>query len=280
MKTVLLSDLGPELPIGNCSEGSNTLVKTFEVRPYKAKVDRALNIWREANQGRHIGWLIAKYLSLVVVNAGGQYLALDDKNDSSPESVNTVTGWHFADVVYMYLWSRYKTSSKMKLEYGCPNSECSVKTATKIIDLGSIEVVCLENFEESRFWVKLVDGFRLQNNKLCKRLKLKPVPFRTVFLAGATQGNVDDMLGYNQLREAVIEVEGGGQNYNLLDEELDEMSKVDSLLLNQQAGKISAGPKLRTGFLCDGCKQPIERAIDLRFDHFFESSIPVAHLMS
>lgn len=275
-----VKELGSKLPIGFYSEQSKQLVKTFTLRPYKSKVDRMMNIWREANQGRHVAWLVSKFLSLVVEEYGGQHFSLDDKGDSAEEFMTRILDWPFSDVLYMYLWARVQVCSEMSVSYGCPNVDCSLKHAEATIDLTSVEVSVIEDIKECKFWVPLRDGFRLANNKLCKKIELKPVPFRTILLAGGTQGQVEDSLGYNQLREAVSNVEGGGERYILTDEELDEMSKMDQLLLNAHAGKLTAGPKMRTTINCDKCQQPIERALDWRFDHFFDSSIPVSHLMT
>ncbi len=280
MHTKTVGELGSTLPIGFYSEQSKQLVKSFSLRPYKSKVDRMMNIWREANEGKHIAWLVTKFMSLIVEEYGGNHFSLDEKGDSADEFMTKILDWHFSDVLYMYLWARIQVCNEMTVSYGCPNTDCTLQTAEARIDLKTVEVSVVDTLEECRFWVKLRDGFRLANGKRCTKIELQPVPFRTVLLQGGTQGNVDDSLGYNQLREAIVSVDGGGDRYILTDDELDEMTKIDQLILNSSAGKLTAGPKMRTTIQCDKCNNPIERALDWRFDHFFDSSIPVSHLMS
>jgi hypothetical protein len=276
MKTITVKELGSTLPIGMWD--GKTLHKDFSLRPYKSKIDRHLNAWREANEGKHIAWEVVKFLSLIIESAGDQVLRLDDKGDSTEESMAKVLDWSFGDVMYMYLFARKIVCNELTIKYGCPNDKCTVKAAEKNVDLSSVEVVVIESVKDCRFWVELIDGFRLSNTKLCKKIQLKSIPFKTLLLQGATQGFVDS-LGYSQLREAIISVDGGGDNYVLTDEELDEMGKLDQLRLNRYSGKLTGGPKLQTTITCDKCKQPIVRAIDWRYEHFFDSSIPVSRLM-
>lgn len=280
MKHTTVKELGAELPIGFVSEKSNQLVKSFSLRPYKSKVDRQMNIWREANQGKPGAWLIVKFLSLLVEEAGGNYFRLDDKGDSSPELMAKILDWNFSDVIYMHMWARIQVCAQMAVAYGCPNIDCSLKSAETIIDLTSIEVSCAEKVEECKFWVDFRDGFKLPNRKICRKIELRSIPFRAVLLPGGGQGSVDDSLGYNQMREAVSAVDGADDGYILTDEDLDELSKWDQMLINAKAGKVTAGLKMRTTLICDKCKQPIVRALDWSFDHFFDSSIPVKLLMS
>lgn len=280
MRTTTIKELGTELPIGFLSEKSNQLVKSFSLRPYQSWVDRRMNTWREANQGKPGAWLVAKFLSLIVEEAGGHHFKLDDNKDSSDALLVKILDWNFADVLYMYMWARIQVCDQIVVTYGCTNVDCSLQSAEKLVDLTSIEVVCAEAPNETKFWVDLRDGFKLANRKVCRGLELKAIPFRVVLLPGASQGSVDDSLGYNQMREVVVNIKGEDAGYILSDAELDEMSKWDQMLINAQAGKITAGLKLRTTLLCDKCKQPIVRALDWSFDHFFDSSIPVQLLMS
>jgi hypothetical protein len=236
-------------------------------------------IWREANEGKHVAWLVAKFLSLIVEEYGGNFYSLDEKGNSADEFMVKILDWNFADVLYMYFWARIQVHPEMVIAYGCPNVDCPLTSAEAIIDLNTVEVVCIEDPKDCKFWVQLQEGFRLANKKLCKKLELRAIPFRTVMASGGTQGYVEDVLGYAQMREAIVAVDGGGDDYILTDDEIDEMGKLDHLIINAQAGKLSAGLKFRTTIQCDKCKQPIERALDWRFDHFFDVSIPVSRLV-
>jgi hypothetical protein len=279
MKTVTVKELGPELPIGFLSKKSGKLIKSFSLRPHVARVARYMAMWSEANEGKSIALQVAKLLSLLVSEAGETVYPVGADGDSSPEVVIKFLDWNFADVMYVYLWARVLVCQEMTVSYGCPNTKCSLVTAEATIDLKSIEVLCVEKPDECRFKVELKQGFKLKNGKHCKWLLLKSVPFRVLMEAGASQGNVDEGISYSTMREVICDLDGGGAGYVITDPELDQLPYLDLISINRQAGRLAAGPKLRTTIKCDKCQQPIERALDWRYDHFFDSSIPVSHLM-
>lgn len=283
MKLTTIAELGQQLPIGKVD--GDKLIKTFDLRPYKSKIDRFMNIWNEANEGQHIAKGVAKFLSLLVSQYADEALALDSEGDSTADTMAKVLNWSFADVMYIYIMIRISVSELMEVNYSCP--ECQHKGLVKL-DLKSTEVMVFEKPADLYTAVKLKHGFKLATGKICKSLVLQPIPFKTLLLSGATQGNTDS-LGYNQLREAVYKLGGAEQGYVVSDEELDEMSKIDQLIVDRYAGKATAGPKMRTVFECESqvdrggekqkCGHKITNALNWSFDDFFGSSIPLGELM-
>jgi hypothetical protein len=93
-------------------------------------------------------------------------------------------------------------------------------------------------------------------------------------------------IGYHHFREAVDQVEtnasGEGKkrfDYVLTNEEIDEIEKIDVLVIDRQADKIAAGPDLRTHLECPKCGIKILNALNWSFDHFFDLSVPMGVLM-
>lgn len=283
MRATTLGELGASLPIGVVD--GKVLKKDFTLRPYKSWVDRTLGLWREANQGKHIALLVAKYMSLVVESAGGVTYPLTTERDSLPAQEFAFHGWWYADVMYAYLYSRVQTvGSKIAVPYSCPMRTASGPArcdaaGIKIADLNSIEVDVAESPSELEVWVDLTRGFQLRKGQTCKKLKLRPIKFRAQMLAGSGAVGVDS-VGYNHFRDAVCAVDCIEGEYVLIDQEIDEIEKIDTLRVDRQANKVAAGASLRTHLDCPKCGAKIVNALDWDFDSFFDSSVPGAALMS
>lgn len=270
MKHTTIKEQGQNLPIGEVKDGK--LVKDFALRPYKGRVDRFLNTYREANQGRSVAYLAAKYLSLIVESAAGTAYPLTETGDSSADQEARIHGWFFADFLYAYVYSRIANVSEwIEVPAVCPAAGCPY-TGTLRADLTSTEVTVLEKPEELFTWVDLRDGIKV-GDRVSKRLKLQAVRYRAMLLPGAAHQDVNS-LSYAQLREAIVEIEGAPAGYVVLDKDLDDLSKFDLLRIDRQAGLVAAGLSMRTTILCPKCGTPIRSAFDWNFDPFFDASVP------
>lgn len=283
MRITTAKDLGTALPIGVVQ--GKELVKEFTLRPYKSRVDRLMNLWREANEGRHVGYEVAKLVALLVENVGKRAYALTEAGDTTPEQDLRVLDWWFGDVMYVYLRIRIQAvGARMSVPYACPHAfqgrPCGHRAEAKA-DLEEVEVRVIESVAELKAWVKLIDGFSLSDEPKIRvsKLRLQPIPFRAFTLPG---GSVEgaEAIGYNQIREAVCEVAGAGPEYILTDADLDEVSKRDQLAINRQAGQVTAGPLLRTTITCPRCSAEIVAALDWSYNNFFDHSVPLSELMT
>jgi len=275
MRKTIVRELGMQLPVGVLKDGK--LDKSFVLRPYKSKVDRFLNIYREANEGRTMAHLAAKFLSLIVESAGGVSYPLAESGDSTADSEFKIYNWYFADVLYVYLYSRILNVSEMiEVPYRC--QRCGTKGISKA-DLWTTEVKVVEKVDELSTWVDLKDGFKLENGKTCKKLKLQPVKYQAMFAAGSG-GSSTGGLSYAQLRESVSEVDGTPPGYIIKDSEIDDIGKMDMLRIDRQAAIVSAGPDMRTSIDCPkaDCGVQIKDALNWAFDPFFDSSVPLVAL--
>jgi hypothetical protein len=277
MQTTTVGELGPKLPIGFLKDG--VLDKEFDVRPYIARIDRHLNLWREANEGKHIGYLVAKFVSMITSKVQGTAWVLTPDGDSSLELEYQVHEWWNADVMYIYFWSRIAAlGEKCEVPYACLSTKCG-DTGFLTTDLKSTEVVTLDNVKELENVIALTDGFTLRDKKTKVRsLRVQPIKFRAITLPGTGTEGAEGM-GYNHLREAVVGVGELREHYALADDEIDQISKKDMLLINVKAGKVNAGLKLKTTVNCPKCDRPIVDALDWSFETFFGSSVPLGDLM-
>lgn len=276
MRTTTIKELGQQLPIGKLIDGK--LNKEFKIRPYKNWVDRQLNIWLEANENARIANLAAKFVSLIVETMYGEAFPLIDKatgeKDSTPETLLKVHQAFSGDIFYIYLYSRIiNVSNQIVVPYRCPLCG-AVGTATA--DLWNTEVKVIESPAELGKWVELRDGFKLASGQLCKKILVSPVPYLAQLFVGSGQADLG-AASYNILREAIKEVDGSHGPYILQDSELDEIGKVDMLIIERNATTLSAGPDLKTSIQCPSkkCGAPIVDPLNWRLDSFFGHSVPL-----
>lgn len=276
MRTTTIKELGSKLPIGELANG--VLHKDFTLRAYKGRVDRHLAVWREANEGKSMAHLAAKYLSLIVAAAGRSAFELTPDGNSNAEQEFKVGDWYFADAMYLYVYSRIVSVSEwIEVPFMCP--KCKTQGVLKA-DLRSTEVRVLESPAELSTWVELQDGFKI-DGKLVRRLKLHPVRFRAMTLPGQGQTDVGS-LTYSQLRESIVEMEGTQPGTIPTDADLDELTKRDLLRIDRQTSTVAAGIDLRTVVTCpkESCGFKVRDALNWAFDPFFDASVPLSALKS
>lgn len=274
MRRTTLRELGQNLPIGFLEDGK--LQKGFTVRPYKARIDRLLGHWREANEGQSIAYLVAKFIAMITERAGPHALALTQQGDSTDESEALVGTWYFADVMYIYVWTRiHELDPYLVAPIKCP--VCGYMGVGKF-DLRDSDVDVVESVEDLQTIVTLDRGFKLRDQTLVKKVTLCPVTWAVMYQQGAAAGTLSSG-GYAQLQHSICAV-NDREHYTPLVEELDELRKPDMVKLDRAAGKVSAGLDLIISIDCPGknekaadgkCSFKINRPLDWSFDYFFDS---------
>jgi len=280
MIVTTVKERGLRLPVGKVVDGH--LVQTFTLRPYKSWVDRAMGNWRQANQGRELPYLVAKYLSLVVAEACGRAFSLTDDRDSLPEVELGILEWPMVDVFYAYLMSRISAvTSLVAIPFTCP--QCRTEHSNVTYDLSNMRVECADEIKDIRCVVPLRDGFRLADGTQATSVTLSPAPWRVMLIPGVLGGGLGT-IEYQHLRETIVEV--NGESRMLLESELDDMGKLDRVLIDRKAGGLVSGPSLQTVAECTGerkdgtpCRYVHSRTLVWTFDDFFESSVPEEVLM-
>jgi hypothetical protein len=276
VQLMTIKELGSKLPIGKLTENGRGLKKEFALRPYKGRIDRHISHWRMQHDGEHIARLVSKFVSLLAESVGGEAVEVGPDGDSTAQQELKVQGWYYADVMYMYLYSRIVNISEwIEVPYVC--RRCG-ETGIAKADLWTTEVRVINSVKQLEQWVELRSGIPLRNGETARKLKIRPVKFSSQLMPEAAAGAL--AMGYGEFREAVCGVDCLSGHYTLTDDELDEMPKIDSLTIDRQAGRVAAGPDLRTTIKCmkGSCGAPIREAFDWTFDAFFDSSVPLSVL--
>lgn len=274
MRRTTIRELGQQLPIG-FQNGDGKLEKAFSIRPYKARIDRHLGHWREANDGRTQAYLVGKFIAMITAQAGPHILSLTKDGDSTDVSELAVSKWAFADVLYVYVWTRIQELDPfLILPFKCP--VCS-HFGTAKFDLRDSDVAVAESVEELEHWVDLRKGMELRDGTTVKRIKLQPITWAALYNIGAGGGQLGSH-DYVQIQHSIKAVEGHDY-YTPLVQEIDTLHKIDMLIIDRAANKVSAGLDLETTVNCpkkdedgDVCGFEITRPLDWEFDYFFDTS--------
>lgn len=278
MKRTTIRELGQQLPIGIPLE-DGTLVKSFELRPFKARVDRHLEIWREANANKSISYVVTQYVAMILKSIGERAYALGKDGSPSDETAFDITQLFFADVMYIYVWSRInELDSFIVKPIRCP--VCRTITQGARFDLFDADVNVVEEIAELEQWIDLRKGFKLRKEeRTAKRVKLHPVKWAVMHHEGVTGGSMGK-AGYVQLQHSIVGIDGFEGAYTPTESEIDDLHKVDMLMLDRESNRVSAGLDMRTSIKCPGkpkeeekeCGFEITDALDWTFDNFFGSS--------
>jgi hypothetical protein len=267
-----LEENGPILPIGITVSGN--LVKSFELRPYKTKTDRALAIWREANENKTVAHLIPKYLSLVISKVGDTPYELDADGNSSAAQELMFHNWNLVDVFYAYVYSRVKhLGGKVLVPYVCPVPKCGAKDRGTF-NIATADVVIANSIRGLVRWVDLKRGFQLRDGKQCTSVKIQPVTWQTMLAIGAGQSAVGTIT-YSSMQSAICGVNKSEKPYTLSEAEVDEIEKIDLVTIDRSNDQMGIGLSLDTEVPCKECGYVISGALDWSFDDFFGESFPL-----
>ena len=276
MNRTTIRDLGQRLPIGIPSAEGSVLAKNFVLRLYKAQIDRHLSLWREANGEKPIAYLVTQYVAMVLRSIGDKAFTVDKDGTPTDETVFDVTQLFFADVMYIYVWSRInELDSYIWKPIKCP--VCGHVTKNAKFDLFDSDVTTVDSVSELEKWVKLRHDLVLRTGHKTRRVKLRPVRWGVMHHEGLG-GDRLDTAGYIQLQHSIAGVDALQSTYNVTEAELDEMRKIDLVTLQRESNSVSAGLDMQTHIVCPGrdkskpCGFEITESLDWTFDSFFGSS--------
>ena len=285
MQKVKLGDLGCKLPIG--IHDGKRLIKDFSLRPYKSRIDRYLGDWQEKavlqyTPGQLLAYKVAKFISLIVAEAGGKALALTDTGDTTPEQELSIHRWNYVDVMYSYIMARIGAMGPdFDVTVMCANliagedgvkRPCGFKGEARF-DLRTMDVDILDETDDLVRWVTLRRPLKLREGKTARKIRIGPATFAAMTGPGVMSGNRGAVL-YGSVLDAIRGVDCVEGDYQLTQLELDEMERVDTVAINRAAGELLVGADLVTKVECPKCKGTITDSMNWTHDHFFGISWP------
>jgi hypothetical protein len=285
LRRTTIGEQGPKLPIGTLQ--GNQLVKDFQLRPYKSRIDRALGDWLEANQSKYSSApvleaaKVAKFCSLICAQLGSRAMALTTDGDSPPEAeVGMYSAW-YADVMYLYVFARIQAlGPQLEVNFVCP--ACN-QPAKGIYDLNTMEVDVIDDAADLSSWAQLQRPIRDRNGKKVSKLKLRPITWATMLKPGVFSG-VMDQITQAGLEDCICGTDATEGESMLTQGEIDDLERIDIVGLNHQTQNLAAGLELKTSVTCPHvdtttekpCGYTDEDAMNWTFDYFFGSSLPIS----
>jgi hypothetical protein len=266
-----LAERGPLLPIGILGHDGKRH-QDIAVRPWRMKEERALGRRREQNTeaGDNFGKYVSVVLSMMCTKLGTNDWS-EMKTDNTSDRELVVSQMWMPDVFYAYCWLRLaslKPTIPMTLiSPHAPGTKFDFEA-----DIRTLEVVVPSSLDACMWEYTLNDPITLRSKRVTK-LVLGPQRWSTVErIDDTSMGTAKATViasSIHQLPGAFVDAGGRPVDVMILDDELDEMSKLDLETLTDEINKRGVGPILKVDAVCPKTKKPFEAAIDWRFDRFF-----------
>jgi hypothetical protein len=174
---------------------------------------------------------------------------------------------YLGDVLYLYAFIRKMALGKLvPTVLVCPN--CSMKNK-RDLDLDGLDVRVMNDPKHLIQPVELQDGVKIFG-ELRKQLRVRPPRWQVMSNPDVAASNNDAEKTVALIRECVCGAEGvkDGQPVVISDVDLDEMSKMDILLL-ERAIEATPGPQLIVELKCTACRVQTTMMLDYRYENFF-----------
>jgi len=253
-----------ELPLGILDGSSYN--KTFSIKRWTLKQEREIGLLAEKNKNASTGRFIAMLIGTMFTKIG----QWDFEKLTSEEKILKIMSMYSGDVMFLYCYLRFKSlGPEINIKLTCPTSErvCG-KNFTFVGDVGSIDNVCFDSFNESIWEYNLKEPFEIRK-KLVKKFKMGPSKWNTYEIITSK-----DIKGFGDIKAKIFVSNIIGLNdekdfINLVDHELDEMGKADIELLSNEIDKNRLGPDLSIETKCDNCGTKFTRTIPWEYSNFF-----------
>lgn len=266
-RTVILSELGPTLPIGILGQDGKTLQKDFSYRPWRMKEEREIGSLREKNPQANMGQYVAMKLAVMVKKVGPHNF--DDLTKESDKRV--IIGQMFMpDVFYLYLYLRRSSVGKtLETRPTCPN--CS-HTFDYYGDLDSLEVKVVDDLESSKWTYDLEVPITIRKQPVSQLVMGPPRWNAFESMPGGTNSWLNTgSAKSSMILASIYSVEHHGEVV-LAEHEIEDLCKRDLEILSRQIDLRSPGPKMTLDVVCPKCSSEFNRAIEWASEDFFSIS--------
>jgi hypothetical protein len=267
LKTTTVAELGMRLPIG-LAGSTGGLSKDLVLRRWTFKEERALGRLRS----EHETATLPEYVNMVCGTVASRLGAVDlDKLDTAARRM-IVSTMYMADVWYTYVRARIEAiGPELKLDFKCPRCKNDIKWAG---DLLTAEVRTLDSPAEGEWEVQLKHPLQARGMTIAG-FRLGQMRWTALEQGGSDVGPNDQ--GASKLMVIMGSIIGfmdeagkptAGQ---LIESELEQLSKIDIERLCTSVDEHSAGPDLSMKLKCPHarCKHDIVMPLDWRYDSFF-----------
>ncbi len=260
LKKTTIKELGPNLAVG-ISDGSGNLAKAISVRPWRFKEEKELGELRDENSETNIAQYVSMVLSTMCTQIGNHDF---NKLKFIEKRVSVGQMW-MGDVFEAYIWLRIKTlGNLLSLDLKCPNCKKKIEF---IVDLLTTEVATVDKLEDSFWEYELKTPITIRGKKITKFL-MGPARWIAIENLSST-ADLNTGLAKASVICGSIQKTPEYELGILVQEDLDELEKIDIETLTAQIDKNNVGPDMSVEAKCKRCKTKFVSSINWNYDDFF-----------
>lgn len=265
LKSTTLGELGARLPIGVPNPMDGSLQKDMSAMAWKTKHERAIGQLRSDNMN------FAQYATLVIsqlfTRIGPHEFTAETKQAEKQLKIGQM---YMPDILYMYIWLRTQVISPiLEMNMVCGVSNCRDKFRFKG-DLNSLEVHTLDKLADMDWYYTLQDPITIRNTVI-KKFRVNITKWYQLETS-IVQGFNDSTAKIAIARSSVVGFNDDPELTQLMDSEMDEISKRDLESLTSKIDQDFIGPKMTLEGACPKCNVSFNSAVNWRDNDFFSES--------
>lgn len=262
IKATTLRELGDRLPLG-IPTVDGLFSKEIVSVPWKTKHERAIGNLKKDGQN------IAQHASIIISQLYRKIGETEwDEDTLHAKKLLTIGQLYMPDVLYMFVLLRSKViSDTLKMNLKCPGCRYAFTFAA---DLGSVEVATLDHVQDMDWTYSLLDPIKIRN-KTVTQFRMNPPKWfqlESVVASGGTEEKAKILF----TKACVVGLNSEPELAQLMDSEVDEISKRDLERMQEEINADYLGPKMVLDGNCPACDATFAAPINWRSDSFFSNS--------
>lgn len=260
-----IAEYGKRLPVGIEKDGK--LIKDFDLVKLNWAIERKVSGIISSQEWKK-RLTIGSYISLLLAHTITSIGDIDISKFSIEKKLKLFKEMYQGDIFYMYAYLRLLSQGN---ELTIKDLECinnSNHVFTVVLDVSGIKVSTIESVYELKSTFELKDGIVL-DKEARKKFTVTPLKWEA-FDIGANMSQAE-IIERNFLT-SVYEIEGFNPGVVLSEHNLDDISKRDMNIIEQNLDMTHTGPVWAAEIKCPKCDHEMYFHINWLFKDFFTDS--------
>lgn len=268
-RVTTLGELGSSLPVVvKTMDGSLVEKRDFNFREWDMGIEEEISDLQKDSSD--VGDFVNRMLCLLL----DQFCGQDFQSKKPHEQTILINQLEFSNVMYMYIYLRTEElSSSLKMDVGCPN--CKKLIEDYVVDLKDLEVHVKDKKHSRSEDYILIKPIRLEDGKIITGLRMDVAKWDS--LEGVSKeiaensGKMKTKLFKSSIVGA-LDAKGPIKDFVNTEVLIRKLKKIDIEKISTLVMKNNGGPSMVIGGTCTHCKTEFLKALDWRYDYFFDSS--------
>lgn len=259
-----LGELGSTLPVGTIV--GDQLIKTLGARNWTTRQEKVIAKFKKPgmNIAQHVGLV----LSCMLTDFANHTWEMPEHPKELAERRAIIGQAGMGDVLYAYVFLRREAMGNViNINVTCP--ACAHAWVFPA-DLNTVDVAMVES-KEALYWTYDMRRPVQIRGKLVKQLRMGPPLWHSMESAAMAQAN-DAASKIAVLRGAIHGFNDDPQRIQIIEADLDDITKIDLETVVKEVDNHFIGPKMAVEGQCPNCERSFLQPIDWRYDSFFSIS--------